>query len=118
MRHASDAILTGIGTVLADDPLLTDRTGLPRRRPLLRIVLDSRLRLPLRSKIVRSANSDVLVFTAASASTARARALTRAGIEVITLPSRMIRRAPKRRHSERSEESLRLDLRQIAWREF
>jgi diaminohydroxyphosphoribosylaminopyrimidine deaminase/5-amino-6-(5-phosphoribosylamino)uracil reductase len=83
MRHASDAILTGIGTVLADDPLLTDRTGLARRRPLLRVVLDSRLRLPLRSEIVRSVNHDVLVFTAASASSPRARALQRAGIEVV-----------------------------------
>jgi diaminohydroxyphosphoribosylaminopyrimidine deaminase/5-amino-6-(5-phosphoribosylamino)uracil reductase len=111
MRHASDAILTGIGTVLADDPLLTDRTGLARRRPLLRVVLDSRLRLPLRSKIVRTANHDVLVFTAASASTSRARALTRAGIEVMQIESSP--RRSKRRHSERSEESLRLDLRPI-----
>src|SRR5579863_4550054 len=62
MRHVSDALLTGIGTVLVDDPLLTDRTGLPRRRKLLRVVLDSRLRLPLRSKLVRSAEDDVLVF--------------------------------------------------------
>ena len=62
MRHASDAILVGIGTILADDPLLTDRSGLPRRRPLLRVVLDSRLRLPLSSCLVESAQEDVVVF--------------------------------------------------------
>ena len=62
LRHASDAILVGIGTVLADDPSLTDRTGLPRRRPLLRVILDSHLRLPLDSQIVNSAADDVLVF--------------------------------------------------------
>ena len=63
MRHAHDAILTGIGTVLADDPLLTDRSGLARRRPLLRIVLDSDLRTPLDSQLVKSAAGDVLIFT-------------------------------------------------------
>jgi riboflavin biosynthesis protein RibD len=55
LRHDHDAILTGIGTVLADDCLLTDRTGFARSRPLLRIVMDSQLRLPLDSKMVRSA---------------------------------------------------------------
>jgi diaminohydroxyphosphoribosylaminopyrimidine deaminase/5-amino-6-(5-phosphoribosylamino)uracil reductase len=83
MRHASDALLTGIGTVLADDPLLTDRTGLPRRRPLLRVILDSRLRLNPRSRIVRSAKADVLVFTCESASSKRAKTLQNAGIEVV-----------------------------------
>ena len=62
LRHQSDAILAGIGTVLADNPLLTDRTGRPRRRPLLRVILDSHLRLPLDSELVRSANDDVLIF--------------------------------------------------------
>jgi diaminohydroxyphosphoribosylaminopyrimidine deaminase / 5-amino-6-(5-phosphoribosylamino)uracil reductase len=88
MRHASDALLTGIGTVLIDDPLLTDRTGEPRRRKLLRVVMDSRLRLPLRSKLVESADHDLLVFTRASGSSPKARALRRAGVEVVQLTGR------------------------------
>jgi diaminohydroxyphosphoribosylaminopyrimidine deaminase/5-amino-6-(5-phosphoribosylamino)uracil reductase len=62
LRHESDAIMVGVGTIIADDPLLTDRTGMPRRRPLLRVVLDSRLRLPLESRLVKTAKGDVLVF--------------------------------------------------------
>lgn len=88
MRHASDALLTGIGTILADDPLLTDRTGLPRRGKLLRVVLDSRLRLPLRSRLVRSAEGDLLVFTRARTDSPKARALSRAGAEVVRVPGR------------------------------
>lgn len=88
MRHASDALLTGIGTVLIDDPFLTDRTGLPRRRKLQRVVMDSRLRLPLRSKLVESADHDVLVFTRAPENSPKARALRRAGIEVVRLAGR------------------------------
>jgi len=88
MRHRSDALLTGIGTVLADDPLLTDRTNLPRRRKLLRVVMDSRLRLPVRSKLVQSAEGDVLVFTRAGEHSTKARALRRAGVEVVRLSGR------------------------------
>lgn len=62
LRHAMDAIMVGVGTVVADDPLLTDRTGLPRRRPLLRVILDSRLRLPLDSRVAKTCHDDVLVF--------------------------------------------------------
>jgi diaminohydroxyphosphoribosylaminopyrimidine deaminase/5-amino-6-(5-phosphoribosylamino)uracil reductase len=62
LRHESDAIMVGVGTIIADDPLLTDRTGLPRRRALLRVVLDSRLRCPLESRLVKTAKDDVLIF--------------------------------------------------------
>jgi len=88
MRHAADAVLTGIGTVLADDPLLTDRTGLPRRRKLWRVVVDSQLRLPLKSKLVKSAEGDVLVFTTQPADSRRTRALRRAGVEVARVRGR------------------------------
>jgi diaminohydroxyphosphoribosylaminopyrimidine deaminase/5-amino-6-(5-phosphoribosylamino)uracil reductase len=88
MRHASDALMTGIGTVLVDDPFLTDRTELPRRRKLLRVVMDSQLRLPLRSNLVRTANEDVLVFTRAKEDSTKARALRRAGVEVVRLKNR------------------------------
>jgi diaminohydroxyphosphoribosylaminopyrimidine deaminase / 5-amino-6-(5-phosphoribosylamino)uracil reductase len=62
LRHQHDAILVGVGTVIADNPLLTDRSGLPRRRALLRVIVDSHLRLSLESRIVQTANNDVLVF--------------------------------------------------------
>jgi diaminohydroxyphosphoribosylaminopyrimidine deaminase/5-amino-6-(5-phosphoribosylamino)uracil reductase len=84
LRHNSDAILTGIGTVLADDCLLNDRSGLPRSRPLLRIVLDSQLRLPLNSKLVRTADGDVVAITTSAADDDRRRALERAGVTVLT----------------------------------
>ena len=82
LRHSADAIATGIGTVLADDPLLTDRSGEPRRRRLLRVVLDSRLRLPLKSRLVKSSGGDVLVFTTQALESAKARVLRKAGVEV------------------------------------
>jgi diaminohydroxyphosphoribosylaminopyrimidine deaminase/5-amino-6-(5-phosphoribosylamino)uracil reductase len=86
LRHANDAILTGIGTVLADNPSLTDRTGLPRRRALLRIVLDRQLRIPLDSALVATAKGDVLVLTSDSAPADRESALRARGVEVLWLP--------------------------------
>lgn len=85
VRHLSDAILTGIGTVLADDCRLTDRTGLDRSRPLLRIVADSQLRIPVQSQMVESARSDVLVATTSAANAGRRRALEDLGVKVVTL---------------------------------
>ncbi len=87
LRHAADALVTGIGTVLADDPFLTDRTGLPRRRPLLRVVLDSALRMPVGAKLLDPMREDVMVFCAAEASAAKAVALGALGVRVVRVAS-------------------------------
>ena len=82
IRHASDAVVTGIGTALADNPQLTDRSGLDRARPLLRVVLDSTLRLPLESLLVQTAKDDLLVVTTSAASPERRKAMESRGVEV------------------------------------
>jgi diaminohydroxyphosphoribosylaminopyrimidine deaminase/5-amino-6-(5-phosphoribosylamino)uracil reductase len=87
LRHAADAVLTGMGTILADDPLLTDRTGLARRRPLLRVVVDSQLRLPVESQIVQTAEDDVVVFTTAGADSEKQKKLEGAGVNVARVPA-------------------------------
>ena len=81
LRHQHDAILVGVGTVIADNPALTDRTALPRRRPLLRVIMDSHLRLPLQSRVAQTANHDVLVFCS-FAEEKKKQALRDHGIEV------------------------------------
>ncbi|HVJ05046.1 MAG TPA: bifunctional diaminohydroxyphosphoribosylaminopyrimidine deaminase/5-amino-6-(5-phosphoribosylamino)uracil reductase RibD [Candidatus Saccharimonadales bacterium] len=81
MRHASDAILVGVGTVIADDPLLTDRSGRARRRPLLRVILDSRLRIPMTSRVVETAQDDLIVFCSFAEENKR-RALEARGVRV------------------------------------
>ena len=92
IRHASDALLTGIGTIRVDDPLLTDRSGLPRRRRLLRVILDSELSLSHRSRVVQSADNDVLVITGGISNKDRnrtRRALEHAGVEIISVRARI-----------------------------
>jgi diaminohydroxyphosphoribosylaminopyrimidine deaminase/5-amino-6-(5-phosphoribosylamino)uracil reductase len=86
LRWAADATMVGVDTVLADDPWMTDRSGLRRRRPLLRIVLDSALRMPLDSKMVATAQNDVVVFTI-SHDEARAAELRQRGVRVEVLPA-------------------------------
>jgi diaminohydroxyphosphoribosylaminopyrimidine deaminase / 5-amino-6-(5-phosphoribosylamino)uracil reductase len=88
LRHASDALLTGIGTILADDPLLSDRSGLSRRRRLLRVILDSNLRLSLKSRVVKSADEDVLIFSSARLKSPKAQKLQDASIELVRVPSK------------------------------
>jgi diaminohydroxyphosphoribosylaminopyrimidine deaminase/5-amino-6-(5-phosphoribosylamino)uracil reductase len=86
LRWQADAALTGVDTVLADDPMLTDRSGLRRRRPLQRVVLDSALRMPLDSKMVKSAQEDLVIFTV-SKDEAKIGELRRRGVRVEALPA-------------------------------
>ncbi len=90
LRHQNDAIMVGAGTILLDNPLLTDRSGRPRRRRLLRVVLDSRLRLPLESRLVQSVaterKNDVLVFCASADEQKKAK-LEELGVRIEMIPT-------------------------------
>jgi diaminohydroxyphosphoribosylaminopyrimidine deaminase / 5-amino-6-(5-phosphoribosylamino)uracil reductase len=86
LRWQADAALTGVDTVLADDPQLTDRSGLRRRRKLLRVVLDSALRMPLDFKMVTGADGDLWIFTV-SKDEARIAELRQRGVRVDVLPA-------------------------------
>jgi diaminohydroxyphosphoribosylaminopyrimidine deaminase/5-amino-6-(5-phosphoribosylamino)uracil reductase len=86
LRRLHDAVLVGIGTQLADDPLLLPAP--PTRRPFTRIVLDTRLRLPPNSRLVVSARrAPVLVLCGRRASAGRERRLLAAGVAVLRLPT-------------------------------
>jgi diaminohydroxyphosphoribosylaminopyrimidine deaminase/5-amino-6-(5-phosphoribosylamino)uracil reductase len=86
LRGRVDAIVVGIGTALADDPLLTARPAGPRTA--LRVVLDSAARLPLGSQLVRTAReAPVLVATRDTAPRPARDALCRAGCECLTIPA-------------------------------
>ncbi len=88
LRHRYAAVMTGIETVLADDPLLTVRTEVPGL-PAVRIVADSRLRTPLDARIVStcSVEAPVILLTTEQADTNKADALRACGVEIISCGS-------------------------------
>jgi diaminohydroxyphosphoribosylaminopyrimidine deaminase/5-amino-6-(5-phosphoribosylamino)uracil reductase len=88
LRHAYDAILVGAGTVLKDDPSLTDRSGLKRRRPLVRVVLDDHVGLSVESKLATTtAEAPVIIF-----GRSEVRDLAeKAGVEIVSLDPRNLR---------------------------
>ena len=88
LRAGFDAILVGVGTALADDPELTVRAQLRPRVPPVRVVLDSRARLPGSARMLAGGDGPpVWVFTAADGSEAGPERLRTAGADVVTVPS-------------------------------
>jgi diaminohydroxyphosphoribosylaminopyrimidine deaminase/5-amino-6-(5-phosphoribosylamino)uracil reductase len=84
LRHEYDAILVGAGTASTDDPLLTDRSGKQRRRPLVRVVLDETLKLSPASKMVATTNdAPVIVFAGPQVENSRIEELESRGVEVV-----------------------------------
>jgi diaminohydroxyphosphoribosylaminopyrimidine deaminase/5-amino-6-(5-phosphoribosylamino)uracil reductase len=91
IRHDNDAILIGGNTAFVDDPSLTDRSGQKRRRPLVRIVLDNRLRLPLESKLVTTALSTPTIVFSGSENRDRRKELIDRGVDVPDIDARDLR---------------------------
>jgi diaminohydroxyphosphoribosylaminopyrimidine deaminase/5-amino-6-(5-phosphoribosylamino)uracil reductase len=84
LRHEYDAILVGAGTALTDDPVLTDRSGRQRRQPLVRVVLDERLKLSPESKMVATTNdAPVIVFAGPQVENSKVEQLQLRGVEVV-----------------------------------
>jgi diaminohydroxyphosphoribosylaminopyrimidine deaminase/5-amino-6-(5-phosphoribosylamino)uracil reductase len=83
LRHEHDVILVGGNTALVDDPALSDRSGLPRRRPLVRVVLDDRLRLSSGSQLARTAGETPTVVFSSTEAESSVRKLEHAGVTVV-----------------------------------
>lgn len=87
LRHQYDAILVGVNTVIADNPALTARMadGAEAGKQPTRIILDSRLRTPLTSRVVTDGQADTWICTTKHASAEKRAAFTAQGVEVIVL---------------------------------
>jgi diaminohydroxyphosphoribosylaminopyrimidine deaminase/5-amino-6-(5-phosphoribosylamino)uracil reductase len=89
LRSQSDAIVTGIGTVLADDPVLTVRLDRPWPREPYRVVVDSRARFPLAAAMLSAGTRGrILVAVGEDAPASRVAALESAGVTVLQCKSR------------------------------
>jgi diaminohydroxyphosphoribosylaminopyrimidine deaminase / 5-amino-6-(5-phosphoribosylamino)uracil reductase len=89
LRHEYDAIMVGVGTAVIDDPLLTDRSGLPRRRPLVRIILDETLRLSESSQLVKTAaDAPLVIFSGNEVEDSKVKALRDCGVDIVDSGSR------------------------------
>lgn len=81
-RHEHDAILVGGNTAFVDNPSLTDRSGKKRRRKLVRVILDNRLRIPLESTLVKTAQETPTLVISNSNDEAKVETLRSFGVDV------------------------------------
>jgi 2,5-diamino-6-(ribosylamino)-4(3H)-pyrimidinone 5'-phosphate reductase len=106
LRHKSDVILVGISTVINDDPLLTIRYGMNKKgtKNPIRIIIDSKARIPLHSKIVKTANQiETRLVVTSKASSTNLKKLEKRGLKIIMLEQR---REDKEKGEENSAEKV------------
>jgi diaminohydroxyphosphoribosylaminopyrimidine deaminase / 5-amino-6-(5-phosphoribosylamino)uracil reductase len=98
LRHEHDAILVGGNTALVDNPSLTDRSGKPRRRKLVRVILDNRLRVPLESTLVTTARETPTLVISNSNDDGKIRQLEANGVDVARVNARDLARVLNELH--------------------
>jgi 2,5-diamino-6-(ribosylamino)-4(3H)-pyrimidinone 5'-phosphate reductase len=106
LRRKSDVILVGISTVINDDPLLTIRYGMNKKgtKNPIRIIIDSKARIPLHSKIVKTANQiETRLVVTSKASSTNLKKLEKKGLKIIMLEHR---REDKEKGEENSAEKV------------
>lgn len=88
LRHEHDAILVGGNTAFVDNPSLTDRSGKPRRRKLVRVILDNRLRIPIDSTLVKTAKETPTLVFSNSNDEAKIQELIKNGVDFANVNAR------------------------------
>jgi len=88
LRHEHDAILVGANTVVVDDPSLTDRSGLERRRKLVRVILDNRLRTPIDATVVKTAKETPTIIVSNSTDQLKVDSMIERGVDFVSEDAR------------------------------